>query len=121
MLSGTGAYKLLQPSDSVYDLADAHQISPGHQQTFDVSQYGFDSEYYVLIWLGWWELFCSPPDYTLCYWTKHFSSVINCQNNVEYGNKWSVVHVYPPFGSPEEIRTGDHLPPRHWYGTGYCQ
>ena len=121
VLSGNGAYELLQPSDSVNDAADTHQISPTQQQTFDVSRYGFDSEYYVLIWLGWWELFCSPPDYLFCYYTKHFSSVIDCLGKVEYGNKWAVVHVYPPFGSPEEIRTSDHFPPKSWYGTGYCQ
>jgi hypothetical protein len=121
VLTGNGAYELLQPLEDVYDVSDAHQISPGYQQTFDVSQYGFGSEYYVLVWLGWWELFCSPPNYTFCYWTKHFSSVANCQGNVEYGNKWSVVHVFPPFGSPEEIRTGDYFPPGSWYGTSYCQ
>ena len=111
----------MQPLDDVKDVADAHQKAPTYQQTFDVSQYGFDSEYYVLIWLGWWELFCSPPDYLICYYTKHFSAVIDCQGNVEYNNKWAVVHVYPPFDSPEEIRTSDYFPPKSWYGTGYCQ
>ena len=121
VLTGSGAYELLQPLDSVDDVADAHQISPGYEQTFDVSKYGFSSEYYVLIWLGWWDFFCSPPYYNICYWTKHFSSVINCQGNVESGNKWTVVHVFRPFGIPEEIRTGDTFPPKSWYGTGYCQ
>lgn len=121
VLTGTGAHELLQSSDSVYDVEDAYQISPGCEQTFNVSQYGFSSEYYVLIWLGWWELYCSPPDYTLCYWTKHFSSVVNCAGNVEYGNKWAVVHVIPPFGSPEVISTSEYLPEKSWYGTEFCQ
>jgi len=121
VLTGNGAYELLQPSETVYDLAYAHQISPGHQQTFDVSQYGFGSEYYVRMFLGWWELFCSPPNYTVCNWTKHFSSVVDCQGNVNYGNKWTTVRVFPPFGSPEEIRTSDYFPPKSWYGTVYCQ
>ena len=119
--TGSGAYELLQASDSVPDPEYAYAIAPGYQQTFDVSQYGFGSEYYVLIGLGWWEPFCSPPNYNICYWTKHFSSVVSCAGDVVYGNKWTVVHVFPPFGSPEEIRTGDFFPAKHWYGTSYCQ
>lgn len=115
---GTGAHELLQSSEVAYRPEDARQIAPGQQQDFNVSSYGFISEYYVLIYLGWWDYYCWPPDYSICDWEKHYSLVINCYGKV--GNKWAVVRVYPPFGNPEVIKLSDFLPQKSWYGTSFC-
>ena len=120
VLSGTGAHELLQSNEWVYSLEDAYQISPGQQQDFNVSSYGFSSEYYVLIYLGWWDYFCWPPDNPSCDWEKHYSTILNCAGQAVYGNKWAVVHVFPPFGNPEVIRLSDFLPQKSWYGTSFC-
>jgi len=121
VISGNGSYELLQSLDSVSDVSKAYEITPGNQQTFDISEYSFTSEYYVFIELGWWDYFCSPPSYTSCYWTKHYSAVYNCDGSVESGNKWSTVHIIQPFYDPEEIDMSAFFPAKHWYGTAFCQ
>ena len=117
VLSGTGAYELLQSSGTVYLVGDALQITPGYQEDFDVSSYGFSTQYYVLIDLGRWEPVCISY---FCDWEKNYAAVTNCAGQVVANDKWVAIPVTPPFGNPEVCRLSDFLPQMNWLGSNFC-
>jgi hypothetical protein len=90
------------------------QLSTGSQEDFAIPLYDA-TEYYVLIWAGWWEYDAWGYD-----WFKHYSATLNCAGVAVSGNKWAIVHVYPPFLETEQIRLSDYLPAMSWYGSRFC-
>lgn len=113
----SNAYEVLNPFETVGDVSQTKQITPGNSMNFDVSAYADASEYWVVIQTGWWDLdviFCDPP----C-WVLHPSNVIYC-DGLTVGQKYSTIKVFPPYGDPEEIVASNFMACRNYPETVFC-
>lgn len=113
--AGNGVHQLLYGWDQTDDAANTLSLPPSGSHDFDISGLGLGSEYYVLIWAGYWEY-----DGGSGYWNKTYTSVLDCDGQAGAANKWSIIRIIEPYGQPEIINLSWVLPQTHWHNSGFC-
>lgn len=112
-------YERLTPQDTVCLSCSFEDIDPSYNQTSSYEDFDVNSnspDYWVFIQCGWWEMYCYPPDFSYCVWTKHFSSVL-CNDGNCCCQKYATIHVTGHSSGTMEIKASDFLPHGSWNGT----